>query len=215
MRRQRDINYNMRTILVDWLVEVAEEYRLTRETLFIAVGYIDRFLSEMAVQRGKLQLVGVTCMLLAAKYEEIHPPSMEDFVYITDNTYSRDQVIKMEHVILKVLKFDMGACTVLTFLDQFLATANADQDASFFSQVSAFLKRRLGHGRGGGEAREAHHPPPPASVAHPCLPVGLQYLAELSLQDGQNFLPFRPSSIAAASVVLALHTFGHPHKVRF
>jgi cyclin-A len=92
MRRQRDITNSMRTILVDWLVEVAEEYRLSTGTLFTAVSYIDRFLSEMSVQRGKLQLVGVTCMLLAAKYEEIYPPGLEEFVYITDNTYSREQV---------------------------------------------------------------------------------------------------------------------------
>lgn len=92
MRKQRDINHGMRTILVDWLVEVAEEYKLNTHTLFIAVGYIDRFLSEMSVQRGKLQLVGVTSMLLASKYEEIYPPAVDEFVYITDNTYSREQV---------------------------------------------------------------------------------------------------------------------------
>ena len=91
MRKQRDISYAMRAILVDWLVEVAEEYKLSTHTLFLAVAYIDRFLSEMAVQRGKLQLVGVTCMLLAAKYEEIYPPAIDEFVYITDNTYTRDQ----------------------------------------------------------------------------------------------------------------------------
>jgi cyclin A len=86
MAKQKDINHSMRTILVDWLVEVAEEYKLNSHTLYIAVGYIDRFLSEMSVQRGKLQLVGVTAMLLASKYEEIYPPAVDEFVYITDNT---------------------------------------------------------------------------------------------------------------------------------
>jgi cyclin A len=99
MRKQRDISYSMRAILVDWLVEVAEEYKLHQQTLFMAVAYIDRFLSEMSVQRGKLQLVGVTCMLLAAKYEEIYPPAIEEFVYITDNTYTRDQVTFYTRVI--------------------------------------------------------------------------------------------------------------------
>lgn len=92
MRKQRDINHSMRSILVDWLVEVAQEYKLNTQTLFIAIGYIDRFLSEMSVQRTKLQLVGVTAMLLAAKYEEIYPPAVDEFVYITDNTYNREQV---------------------------------------------------------------------------------------------------------------------------
>ena len=64
----------MRSILIDWLVEVAEEYRLVPETLYLAVNYIDRFLAHVPVNRSKLQLVGVTCMLIASKYEEIHPP---------------------------------------------------------------------------------------------------------------------------------------------
>jgi hypothetical protein len=92
MRRQRDINENMRTILVDWLNEVTQEYRLTTQTLHLAVNYTDRFLNQMNVERGKLQLVGVTALFLAAKFEEIFPPSVQDFVYITDNTYTRDQV---------------------------------------------------------------------------------------------------------------------------
>lgn len=137
MSRQNDINHSMRTILVDWLVEVTDEFRLNVHTLHIAVGYIDRFLSSMAVQRGKLQLVGVTCMLLAAKYEEIYPPAIDDFVYITDNTYNKSQVLKMEHIILKVLGFDMGACTALTFLFRFLAPfVHDNSQVKFLSLVS-------------------------------------------------------------------------------
>ena len=63
---QRDINAGMRAILIDWLVEVAEEYKLSNECLYLCVNYLDRYLSEVAVHRGRLQLVGVTCMLIAA-----------------------------------------------------------------------------------------------------------------------------------------------------
>lgn len=66
MRKQPDINHSMRTILVDWLVEVCEEYRLQSETLCLAVSYIDRFLSTMSVVRAKLQLVGTAAMFIAA-----------------------------------------------------------------------------------------------------------------------------------------------------
>jgi cyclin A len=66
MRKQPDITYAMRSILVDWLVEVAEEYRLQTETLYLAVSYIDRFLSFMSVVRAKLQLVGTAAMFIAA-----------------------------------------------------------------------------------------------------------------------------------------------------
>ncbi|KAL5011884.1 hypothetical protein ScPMuIL_010435 [Solemya velum] len=102
MKKQPDITISMRSILVDWLVEVSEEYKLHRETLFLAVNYIDRFLSQMSVLRGKLQLVGAASMFLAAKYEEIYPPDANEFAYITDDTYSKKQVLRMEHLVLKV-----------------------------------------------------------------------------------------------------------------
>lgn len=66
MKKQHDINYSMRSILVEWLVEVAEEYKLQTETLYLAVGYIDRFLSQMSVVRAKLQLLGTAAMFIAA-----------------------------------------------------------------------------------------------------------------------------------------------------
>ena len=59
----------MRAILVDWLVEVSEEYKLCADTLYQAVNYIDRFLSLQTAQRSQLQLIGVSCMWIAAKYE--------------------------------------------------------------------------------------------------------------------------------------------------
>ena len=91
MKKQPDINHSMRAILVDWLVEVAEEYKLLPQTLYLTINYIDRFLSAMSVLRGKLQLVGTACMLVAAKFEEIYPPEVSDFVYITDDTYTTKQ----------------------------------------------------------------------------------------------------------------------------
>ena len=102
MTKQPDISHSMRSILVDWLVEVAEEYKLQTETLYLAVAYIDRFLSYMSVQRSKLQLVGTACMFIAAKYEEIYPPDVSEFVYITDDAYSKAELRSMELNILKV-----------------------------------------------------------------------------------------------------------------
>ncbi|XP_047441908.1 cyclin-A2 [Mugil cephalus] len=119
MKKQPDITNNMRAILVDWLVEVGEEYKLQNETLYLAVNYIDRFLSSMSVLRGKLQLVGTAAMLLASKFEEIYPPEVAEFVYITDDTYTKKQVLRMEHMVLKVLSFDLAAPTINQFLTQY------------------------------------------------------------------------------------------------
>ncbi|XP_070196925.1 G2/mitotic-specific cyclin-A-like [Littorina saxatilis] len=128
MRRQQDVTMGMRSILVDWLVEVAEEYKLQRETLFLAVNYIDRFLSHMSVLRSKLQLVGASAMFLASKYEEIYPPDVNEFVYITDDTYQKKQILRMEHLILKVLNFDVATPTVNWFVERLLRHVRAEDD---------------------------------------------------------------------------------------
>ncbi|XP_066507228.1 cyclin-A1 [Hoplias malabaricus] len=120
MRKQPDITNGMRVILVDWLVEVSEEFKLCSETVLLAVNYLDRFLSYMSVLRGKLQLVGTAAILVAAKYEEIYPPEVDEFVYITDDTYTKNQLLRMEHIILKVLSFDMTAPTSQQFLMQYV-----------------------------------------------------------------------------------------------
>lgn len=120
MKKQQDINSSMRCILVDWLVEVCEEYRLNPETLYLAVNYTERFLSQMSVLRGKLQLVGTASMYIASKYEEITAPDVSEFVYITDDTYTKKQVLRMEHLLLKVLDFKMNAPTPNWFLNHYL-----------------------------------------------------------------------------------------------
>ncbi|MBN3277226.1 CCNA2 protein, partial [Polyodon spathula] len=136
MKKQPDITNSMRAILVDWLVEVGEEYKLQNETLYLAVNYIDRFLSSMSVLRGKLQLVGTAAMLLASKFEEIYPPDVAEFVYITDDTYTKKQVLRMEHLILKVLSFDLAAPTINQFLTQYFLYRQAN---SKVESLSMFL----------------------------------------------------------------------------
>ncbi|ELK05374.1 G2/mitotic-specific cyclin-B2 [Pteropus alecto] len=112
----RDINGRMRAILVDWLVQVHSKFRLLQETLYMCVAIMDRFLQVQPVSRKKLQLVGITALLLASKYEEMFSPNIEDFVYITDNAYTSSQIREMETLILKELKFELGRPLPLHFL---------------------------------------------------------------------------------------------------
>lgn len=123
MESQQDINARMRAILVDWLVEVHMKYKLRGETLFLAVNLIDRYLSQVATPRKKLQLVGVGALLVAAKFEEIHPPEVNDFVYITDNAYTKDEILSMECAMLNALSFQVACPTVVHFLER-IARAN-------------------------------------------------------------------------------------------
>uniref|UniRef100_A0A4W2HKM9 Uncharacterized protein n=1 Tax=Bos indicus x Bos taurus TaxID=30522 RepID=A0A4W2HKM9_BOBOX len=141
MKKQPDITNSMRAILVDWLVEVGEEYKLQNKTLHLAVNYIDRFLSCMSVLRGKLQPVGTAAMLLASKFEEIYLPEVAEFVYITDDTYTKKQVLRMEHLVLKVLAFDLAAPTINQFLTQYFlhqqpANCKVESLAMFWGELS-------------------------------------------------------------------------------
>lgn len=122
---QRDINASMRGILVDWLVEVADEYKLVPDTLYLTISYVDRFLSGNLVQRQRLQLLGVSCMLIASKYEEICAPQVDDFCFITDNTYTREEVLDMERQVLNYLRFELAGPTTKSFVRRFIRAAQA------------------------------------------------------------------------------------------
>ncbi|KAH1212979.1 Cyclin-A2-2 [Glycine max] len=122
---QQDITPSMRGILIDWLVEVSEEYKLVPDTLYLTVNLIDRFLSQSLVQKQRLQLLGVTCMLIASKYEEICAPRVEEFCFITDNTYTKAEVLKMESGVLNLLHFQLSVPTTKTFLRRFILAAQS------------------------------------------------------------------------------------------
>ncbi|KAL3500456.1 hypothetical protein ACH5RR_039549 [Cinchona calisaya] len=125
---QRDITEGMRGILIDWLVEVSEEYRLVPDTLYLTVNLIDRFLAGNYIEKQKLQLLGVTCMLIASKYEEIGAPRVEEFCFITDNTYGKDEVVKMESRVLNFLGFQLSLPTTKKFLRRFIQAAQASYE---------------------------------------------------------------------------------------
>ncbi|KFQ99570.1 G2/mitotic-specific cyclin-B1, partial [Opisthocomus hoazin] len=104
----QEISGHMRAILVDWLVQVQMKFSLQQETLYMTVAIIDRYLQDNAVSKKTLQLIGITAMFIASKYEEIFPVNSEDFVYITDNAYTKIQICHMEIKILQALDFGLG-----------------------------------------------------------------------------------------------------------
>ena len=105
MDGQNEISWGMRQTLVDWLLQVHLRYHMMPETLWIAVNIVDRFLTKRIVSLIKLQLVGVTAMFIAAKYEEILAPSVEEFVTMTENGYTKEEILKGERIMLQTLEF--------------------------------------------------------------------------------------------------------------
>ncbi|XP_024274670.1 G2/mitotic-specific cyclin-B2 isoform X2 [Oncorhynchus tshawytscha] len=142
-----EINGRMRALLIDWLIQVHSRFQLLQETLYLTVAILDRFLQVSLVKkngiflftfsnpslikvqtigRKKLQLVGVTAMLLASKYEEMYSPEIGDFVYITDNAFTKAHIREMEQMILHSLNFELGRPLPLHFLRRASKAGNAD-----------------------------------------------------------------------------------------
>lgn len=134
MASQYDINSQMRAILIDWLVEVHLKFKLLPETLYLTVNLIDRFLSVTQIVRSKLQLVGVTCLLIACKYEEIYPPIVSDVVYITDNAYKAAEILEMERNILVALDFDLHVTSPYRFFERFCYLTKPTDNEVHFAQ---------------------------------------------------------------------------------
>nr|KAF6365912.1 cyclin B1 [Pipistrellus kuhlii] len=112
----REVTGNMRAILIDWLIQVQMKFRLLQETMYMTVSIIDRFMQNNCVPKKMLQLVGVTAMFIASKYEEMYPPEIGDFAFVTDNTYTKLQIRQMEMKILRALNFCLGRPLPLHFL---------------------------------------------------------------------------------------------------
>merc|ERR1719210_3155966 len=127
------------------------KYRLRPETLFLAVHIIDRYLSLRSVMRKKLQLLGVVAMFIAAKFEEIDPPKVQDFAYITDHTYTRKDIISMEAIVLVALNFQIVVPTPAHFLDRLQRVNGCDGVHKALAQYATELALL--------DLRSLQHPP--------------------------------------------------------
>lgn len=107
MNMQKEINEQMRAILVDWIIEVHFQFNLRQETLYMTIWIIDTYLSFHFISRKKLQLLGISCLLISCKSEEIYFPQQNKFIEVTDGAYTKDELIIMENEILKKLNFNI------------------------------------------------------------------------------------------------------------
>merc|ERR1719487_2791300 len=120
MKAQPDLDASARASSVDWLVGVQMKYKLKTETLFLAVSILDRFLAtRRQVRRKDLQLVACTAAFIAAKFEEIHPPEVRDFVHITNHNCQREDITTMEVRMLTALEFCLCRPTAMNYIQRY------------------------------------------------------------------------------------------------
>lgn len=153
MDHQDDLEWKMRGILVDWLIEVHTRFRLLPETLFLAVNIVDRFLSQKVVPLDKLQLVGITAMFIASKYEEVLSPHVGNFVHVADDGFTVEEVLSAERYTLSTLKYDLSYPNPMNFLRRISKADNYDIQArtlgKYFMEISLvdhrFLEYKQSH----------------------------------------------------------------------
>jgi G2/mitotic-specific cyclin 3/4 len=148
MDQQGELQWWMRSILLEWIVQNHEALSLVPETLFLSVNYIDRFLSCRTISIGKLQLVGATALFIAAKYEESRPPSVRNFAEMVDNGYTVAEILKAERFMLSILQFELGWPGPMSFLRRISKADNYDLRtrtlAKYFLEVTIMDERVVG-----------------------------------------------------------------------
>ena len=129
MTDQNEINEQMRSVLIDWLIDVHHKFQFKEETLFMTILIIDRYCTIRQILRVNLQLLGITAMMIACKHEEIDLPKIEDFIYITDNAYTKNDIVKLENNILIALNFELLYPSALRFFEYLSLNFNFDKKA--------------------------------------------------------------------------------------
>ncbi|KAK9032581.1 hypothetical protein V6N11_056841 [Hibiscus sabdariffa] len=119
MSKQTDITPHMRGILINWLIE---SYTLL---ILVALHFIT-LMTEVQIKKNEIQLVGLTTLLLASKYEDFWHPRVKDLISISAEAYTSEQVLKMEKLVLKSLKFRLNAPTPYVFMLRFIKAAQSD-----------------------------------------------------------------------------------------
>ena len=106
----------MHGILLDWLVQVHARFQLLPETLFLCVDIMDRFLSAQVASLAKLQLVGITCLFISSKVEEIVAPSVSHFLHCADSSYTESEILLAERYVLKTIDWNLSYPNPMHFL---------------------------------------------------------------------------------------------------
>ncbi|KAI8916323.1 cyclin-like protein [Gorgonomyces haynaldii] len=139
MSYQRDLEWDMRQKLLGWLFQVHAQFRLQPETLFITANVLDRFLSLKAVNVSRLQLAGVTSLLIASKFEEIKCPTVRDLVYMVDNAYKPHEITEAERYILTSVHFKLAYPHPLQFVDHIAKQIGLDLTSKYLAQYFSHL----------------------------------------------------------------------------
>ncbi|XP_020808217.1 G2/mitotic-specific cyclin-A-like [Drosophila serrata] len=118
MLMQKEINHKDRSKVINWMVKICKKYNLNTETLHLAVGYLDRYLTLQVkeVKKSSLRLVGGTALYIASKYQQ----NVDSFSFLTEDNYTKKQVLDMENIMLHTLSHNLFTPTSCCFINAYL-----------------------------------------------------------------------------------------------
>ena len=129
-----EVKDTSRAFLIEWIIDVHRKFRLLPETLYVTVFILDRFLSLKSIKKSQLHILGVTSLLISTKYEEIYPPDLKDLLTVSENKFTKAEVLKMEQQILITLQFDLTSPSSYRFLERYrkLSTIVGNEEKVFY-----------------------------------------------------------------------------------
>jgi len=185
LRRHLEIEWKMRSLLIDWMMEVCDEKKMKRVTFYLACDLLDRYLTMTSDhKKSRLQLIGVTSLFIASKAEEIYPPKIAEFADLTDGACDCKQIIDQELLMLNALNWLLTPVTPIMWLQLYVQLhtvetsehADITLNSDFALLIGDRSQRKL---------------------------LRIVQLLDLAILDIRH-LKFRPSVIAASVIYLTL-----------
>ena len=140
LKKHDELKWEMRAILVDWITEVCTEYSFKRETFYLAINFLDRYLdSTTGIKKCKLQLIGGTVLFVAAKLEEVYTPKLESIIVAASGLYTVDEFLNSEIELVKHLGYFLSSPTICSWTNWFLLQWDAFCDENKYSKNSIQL----------------------------------------------------------------------------
>ncbi|KAG8834459.1 G2/mitotic-specific cyclin [Serendipita sp. 399] len=201
MDYQKALKPHMRGILGEWIIGIHRAYRMVPETLFISMNLIDRFLSIRAISLEKVQLVGVVCLLLASKYEEISAPSISTMLNFSAKSSSVEEIKEAEKYVLKSLKYNLSYTSPITFLRRVSKADNFDVESRTLAKYLVEIYCV--------EYELIHYTPS-------CIAAAAMWLARLALDRGEwsanlaHYSGYKEAELLPAANVMLNYILKHP-----
>ena len=138
---QTDIKVSMRCILIDWLISLQDKFFINAKTLFLTINLIDRYLSKKLIFRTKFQLLGVTALFIAMKYEEMYMKNITEFVNLTAQAFDKNEILDMESVLIDLVDFNLDLPLSIDFFGALSSVYEFDKKEYKFGNflLEAFL----------------------------------------------------------------------------